>query len=219
MQCEHIHGDGARCLTPAMHRRSFCYMHWRQREHKLAVSPEQEFQLPTIDSEASVVLASNQIAHAVLAGKLDTRKARVVLACLKIAIDSLRRQQDVSGVSELELTPAMHKELVGTGTNTLGTGINVETETNHVGTDVLVRSSGATAPRSLAASQEPHPPSPTHPMENETVSALSSGAERSGARDLLFAHTDTEADLERFIDQHPLTNLKAPTLAEIAGSV
>ena len=103
-QCEHIHGDGARCLSPAMHRRSFCYMHWRLREHKLTV-PEPEFQLPTIDSEASIVLASTQIASAVLAGKLDTRKARVVLACLKMAVESLRRQQDVTGITEIELTP------------------------------------------------------------------------------------------------------------------
>jgi hypothetical protein len=56
-------------------------------------------------------------------------------------------------------------------------------------------------------------------MENETASALSSRAERSGARDLLLAHTDTEADLERLIDQHPLMNLKQPTLGKIMGSV
>jgi len=203
MQCEHIHGDGARCLSPAMHRRPFCYMHWRQREHKLPVI-EPEFQLPAIDSEASVVLASTQIASAVLAGKLDPKRARIVLACLKMAIDSLRRQQDVSGVSELELTPAMQREFAADHTE--------ETQ-NHVGTGVLARTGGATAPRSLAAREEVNVPSPT------ADNAVSSRAARTATRDLLSAPTTTDEALERFIDQHPLMKLKPPTLHEIIGPV
>jgi len=200
MQCEHIHGNGTRCLTPTLHRRSFCYMHWRQREHKLAVPPEPEFQLPTIDSEASVLLASNQIAHAVMAGTLDTKKARVVVACLKMAVDSLRRMEDVSDITELDLTPAMEQELVGNEcTDNVGMEVSqvstndVGTEGNDVGTGALARAGGAPAPRSLAASQETHPFS-IHPQT-------------------------PDADLKRFIDQHPLMKLKPPTLAEITGSV
>lgn len=184
MQCEHIHGDGARCLTPAMHRRSFCYMHWRQRDHKLAVPPEPELQLPTIDSEASVVLASNQIAHAVLAGKLDTRKARVILACLKIAIDSLRRQQDVSDRSELELTPAMHQELVAPADH-------VEMENNNVGTDALARVGVAKAP-----------PAAGDATDRAVLTPFQQSAKHLLA-DLAASAPATIEDLERILDRHP----------------
>ena len=191
MQCEHIHGNGTRCLTPAMHRRNFCYMHWRQREHKLAVPPEPEFQLPTVDSEASVLLASNQIAAAVLSGKLDTKKARVVLACLKISIDSLRRMEDVSDRSEQELTPAMEQELVGKeGTDDVGMEVS-QVSTNNVGTGALARAGGAPAPRSTA------------PNHNDSLTPFQQSAQAL-LHDLTTSAPTTIEDIERVLDRHPL---------------
>jgi len=191
MQCEHIHGSGTRCLSPALHRRSFCYMHWRQREHKLAVPPEPEFQLPTIDSEASVVLASNQIAAAVLAGKLDTKKARVVLACLKMAVDSLRRMEDVSDLAEQELTPAMEQELVGKeGTENVGMEVS-QVSTNNVGTGVLARAGGAPAPRFKATTNE------------ESLTPFQQSAQAL-LHDLTTSAPTTIEDIERVLDRHPL---------------
>ncbi len=109
LQCEHITGEGTRCFSPAMHRRPFCYLHWRLREHKLPIT-EPGFAMPIIDSEASVVLAASQIAHAVLSGQLEAKRARVILLSLRMAVDSFRRQQDVTHVTEIELTDSMHQQ-------------------------------------------------------------------------------------------------------------
>jgi hypothetical protein len=108
-QCEHISGDGLRCLSPTMHRRHFCFLHWRLREHKLPIT-EPAFELPIIDSEASAVLASTQIAHAILAGRIDAARGRVIVQCLNIAVRSMRRQPDVHLQTEIELTPAMEQQ-------------------------------------------------------------------------------------------------------------
>ncbi len=187
MQCEHIHGNGARCLSPVLHRRSFCYMHRRQREHKLAVPPEPEFQLPTIDSEASAVLASNQIASAVLAGKLDPKRARIVLACMKMALDSLRRMEDVSEITECDLTPAMHKELVGTADAAKDEAVTPPTDLP----DMSLRGG--------------------RPSDDESASSAPSHAAltpfQQSAQDLLADLTSsapaTIEDLERVLDRHP----------------
>ena len=69
--------------------------------------------------------------------------------------------------------------------------IDVEVGMNHVGTGVLARTGGAPAPRSLAATTNPFSLHPPTP----------------------------DADIERYIDQHPLMKLKPPTLEEIIGSV
>ncbi len=185
-QCEHIHGNGARCLSPAMHRRSFCYMHWRQREHKLAVPPEPEFQIPTIDSEASVVLATNQIAHADLAGKLDTRKARVVLACLKMAVDSLRRMEDVSDIAELELTPAMQQELVRSA--------NEQNNEAVISPTNLPGLSSRGGPEADEGSAFAAPTQLLTPFQQSAKDLLS---------DLTITAPATIEDLERVLDRHP----------------
>jgi len=182
-------------------------MHWRQREHKLAVPPEPESQIPTIDSEASVVLASNQIAHAVLAGKLDTKRARVVLACLKMAIDSLRRQQDVSDTSERDLTPAMHAELVAPRTSNVETGMNnVATKKNHVGTGALARAGGAPAPRSQAATEDLSSPGGCQSDEGSAVAPLTPFQQSATAflADLTTSAPATIEDFEHIFDRHPL---------------
>lgn len=104
--CEHIKDDGVRCKSPAMHRRAFCYFHWRLHEHKLPVT-EEGYEVPVIDSEASVVLAGTQIMRAVLSGKLDPRRAQVAMSCLRLAAQSFRLQLNVSDRMVTELTPAL----------------------------------------------------------------------------------------------------------------
>jgi hypothetical protein len=205
-QCEHIHGNGARCHAPALLRRSFCFMHWRLREHKLAVPPEPEFQLPTIDSEASVLLASNQIAAAVLSGKLDTKKARVVLACLKISIDSLRRMGDVGDVAELDLTPAMEREFAAEAQAKADVGTeknNVNTEKYDVGAGALARAGGAKAPRSNSTKEA----SSRGGLQSDERSAVPTPFQQSAKallHDLTASAPVTIEDLERVLDRHPL---------------
>jgi hypothetical protein len=104
--CEHIKGDGVRCGSPAMCRRPFCYMHWRLRDYKLPVT-DATYEIPSIDSEATVVLVSAQIMRAVFNGKLDARQARIAVSCLNLAAQAMRNQLNVSGRTVVDLTPAM----------------------------------------------------------------------------------------------------------------
>jgi hypothetical protein len=203
LQCEHITGEGTRCFSPAMHRRPFCYIHWRLREHKLPIT-EPQFELPLIDSEASVVLATSQVAHAVLSGQLDATRARVVLASLRMAVDSMRRQQDVTEVTEIQLTDSMYKQFAA----------EAHAKREH-------ERKASPAPSQLPPpAATPPPESPDPSALSSRPSPLSSRAERSGARDLLLdrpatAPPENDRDLEPLIDQHPLMNIKPPTLANI----
>ena len=107
--CEHIKSDGVRCGSPAMHRNHFCYMHRRLRDYKRDVTDE-NFEIPLIDSEASIVLASLQIMRAIFAGKLDAGQARAATSCLKVAAHAMRNQLNVKNHTELFFTGAMADE-------------------------------------------------------------------------------------------------------------
>jgi hypothetical protein len=105
--CEHIKENGARCGSPAMHKRTFCYFHWRLYRHNLPVDAP-EYQVPALDSERGIQLAVAHVIRGTYSGKLDNDTARVALAAIRLAAQSLRVHEELCpDCLSTETTPAM----------------------------------------------------------------------------------------------------------------
>jgi hypothetical protein len=95
-QCAHIMAEGVHCGSPAMRQNRFCYHHQRQREQLLALRTDQAraadppFALPLLEDAASIQLALTLVMRALAAGRLDPKKANLLLYSLQIATTNLR---------------------------------------------------------------------------------------------------------------------------------
>jgi len=89
-----------------MYRRQLCFYHWRLHQPSAPVN-DVAYVPPVFDSEASLVIASSHLFRAVLAGKIDLRRAQVALSCLRQAAKSLRLQHPVGDHAETAFTPFM----------------------------------------------------------------------------------------------------------------
>ena len=105
-ECRHIMPNGARCHSPALRDKDYCYYHNRLHlrakpaapsgaRHAAPTDPEEPLKLPVIEDRSAIQVALSQIFDALSSGKIDRQTAAVYLAGLRIATQAVERKQDV----------------------------------------------------------------------------------------------------------------------------
>ena len=84
-ECRHVFPSGLRCHSPALHDSPFCYYHRNLRRAAAPQSPNAPLQFPVLEDKRSIALALTQILNALAAGRIDHRRAGLLLYGLQIA--------------------------------------------------------------------------------------------------------------------------------------
>ncbi len=95
--CQHIKTNGARCGSPALKDKLFCFYHERCRTLKfeygrpnLEYSRFRELILPVFEDSHSIQFSLHQITERILRRQIDPREAGLVLYALQIASCNLK---------------------------------------------------------------------------------------------------------------------------------
>ncbi len=93
--CSHIKTNGIVCGSPALREHELCYFHHQQQERaklrfRVGFPFDPTIHVHTFEEPESVQLALAEITHAVLDRRLDTRRAKVVLHALQLAIHNFK---------------------------------------------------------------------------------------------------------------------------------
>jgi hypothetical protein len=87
-ECRHIMPSGARCHSPAMRDKPYCYFH--SRLHNLAVQPakpgkEAEVEIDPLEDPSAIQLTLTRVLSALGSGRIDRARAGTLLYGLQIA--------------------------------------------------------------------------------------------------------------------------------------
>jgi hypothetical protein len=95
--CEHIKADGNICQSPKLKNEKFCYFHVaardRVRRQRLAAERKLPLQVPILEDRNTIQLALGDVVNALLADRIDHRKAALVLYALQTAAANARDLQ------------------------------------------------------------------------------------------------------------------------------
>ena len=92
-ECHHILPNGKRCRAVALRGKFYCYHHIgpvRKRERPAPVF-NPPLNLPVLDSPAAIRQAAAKVVDALASGTLDPKRARLLLAGLRLASYNLGR--------------------------------------------------------------------------------------------------------------------------------
>lgn len=84
--------NGAKCHSPALHDKPYCYFHARL--HQMAArpkSPEEPLAIPVLEDRCAIQLALSQVLSALATAKIDPRRASLLLYGLQIASQNVER--------------------------------------------------------------------------------------------------------------------------------
>lgn len=95
-RCHHIKSNGVRCGSPALREEIYCYFHriWRRQPDCIPHRPDPNgalFDLPLLEDANGIQLAIQQVLQAVLANKMDLRRASTLLYGLQTAASNCKR--------------------------------------------------------------------------------------------------------------------------------
>lgn len=95
-RCQHIKTRGTQCGSPALREEKFCYYHSQTRPERVKVPGEGgltggEVVMPVFEDGHSIQTVVRQVAMMVLEGKIESKKAGLVLYALQIASSNLKR--------------------------------------------------------------------------------------------------------------------------------
>ena len=92
--CHHVKTNGAICQAVALRNDRFCYFHRaaRERQQRLLRNYRSElpFVLPVLEDRESIQMAIHEVMNALLIGRIDTKKAGLLLYALQIATKNAR---------------------------------------------------------------------------------------------------------------------------------
>jgi len=96
IRCEHIQFNGNRCGSPALRDEIYCYFHriWRHQPDCMPHRPDPSgalFDLPLLEDANGVQLAIQQVLQALVANKMDVRRAYTLLFGLQTAASNIKR--------------------------------------------------------------------------------------------------------------------------------
>ncbi len=100
--------NGAKCHSPALRGKPYCYFH--SRLHQIAVqpkSPNETLTIPVLEDRCAIQLALSQVLSALASGQIDPRRAALLLYGLQIASQNVERKGAVlpfSGVTSVEIS-------------------------------------------------------------------------------------------------------------------
>ena len=117
-ECRHIMPNGARCHSPALRDKDFCYYHTRLHQRAKSAAPsgarpaastaaEGPLKLPIIEDRSAIQVALAQIFDGLGSGKIDRHTAAVYLYGLQIASQAVERKINIlpfKGVDSVTVT-------------------------------------------------------------------------------------------------------------------
>ncbi len=93
--CEHVKANGSFCKSPALRERDFCFFHLnclgRKLQRQKATQHDQgaPLELPPLENADAIQVALMQVTQAILDGRLDSKRAGLVLYALQTASTNL----------------------------------------------------------------------------------------------------------------------------------
>ena len=102
-ECRHIMPNGARCHSPALREKDYCYFHARLHSpaEPSPAAPEatpaavEPRKLPVLEDRSAILVALSQVVNDLNSKRLDPRRAGQILFALQIASQNVERRQDV----------------------------------------------------------------------------------------------------------------------------
>lgn len=93
--CKHIKANGTLCESPALRNDEYCYFHLaardRIRRQAAAAVSKRILQLPVLEDQQTIQLALGDVANALLADRIDARKAGLIFYALQTASHNASR--------------------------------------------------------------------------------------------------------------------------------
>ncbi len=93
--CKHIKANGTFCESPALRNETYCYFHLAARDRIRRqienAKSRRVLQLPVLEDQETIQLALGDVANALLANRIDTRKAGLIFYALQTASHNARR--------------------------------------------------------------------------------------------------------------------------------
>jgi hypothetical protein len=92
-ECRHIKPNGAKCGSPALQDKPYCYFHTRL--HRFTAEPPigvmDNFRLPVLEDRSAIQIAIAQVLDALCSCRIDNRRAGIMLYALQIASQNVER--------------------------------------------------------------------------------------------------------------------------------
>ena len=107
-ECRHVMHNGARCHSPALNGKPYCYFHVRlhnlaQRSRQNATPAESEpLTLPIIEDRSAVLVAITQVLNAFGSKAIDRPTASLFLYGLQLASQNVERRHDLLPIRAIE---------------------------------------------------------------------------------------------------------------------
>jgi len=103
LACRHIKPNGVRCESPALRGHAFCYFHSKLHS-TTRIGIEDDFRLPLPEDAAAIQLSIARTFEALLASRIDSKKAAQLLWGLQIAAQIIPRANGSNPASIHSLT-------------------------------------------------------------------------------------------------------------------
>jgi len=87
--------NGAKCQSPALNGKDFCYHHFNRHAPKPLSSPDEAFRLPFLEDRSAIQVALSKILDDLGNSKLDPKRAGLLLYGLQIASQNVERKHDI----------------------------------------------------------------------------------------------------------------------------
>ncbi len=88
-ECSHVKADGNTCKSPRINGENFCYFHVaardRIRRQRIAAQRKLPLQIPILEDHESIQLTITDVVNAMLADRIDYKKAALALYALQTA--------------------------------------------------------------------------------------------------------------------------------------
>ena len=103
-ECRHIMPNGAKCESPALRDKPYCYFHTRLHRFNAAqpIGVMDDFRLPVLEDRSAIQIALAQILDALCACRIDNRRAGIMLYALQIASQNVDRNQSIIPTTAVE---------------------------------------------------------------------------------------------------------------------
>jgi hypothetical protein len=97
-RCQHIKVNGTQCGSPARRNEKYCHYHRENQPERVQVADEKgqasgEVLMPVLEDAQSIQTVVRQVAMLILGGKIDNKKAGLMLYALQIASANLKRME------------------------------------------------------------------------------------------------------------------------------
>jgi hypothetical protein len=95
-RCHHIKSNGAQCGCPALRNQRLCYFHREAQPQRVEVCGENgktsgQMLVPVFEDATSIQMMVRQVTMLILEGKIDNKRAGLVLYALQTASSNLKR--------------------------------------------------------------------------------------------------------------------------------